>query len=228
MFESIYKSAWHNPVFFVLANAIVLSALALSWRRRPPFVRAWALVFAIEIMLDATLTGEASPIARRPGLMQAAAISFVILGDWRWYLAVDRYARGAAPPRSSAKLLAESFAWSMLVPLASTGWIRLWPTVFRDSRRIFLSYEIAMLLLSVTWGSARLRRARHEAGPAIARWMRALIVFEVCTYALWVVADLVILSGRDAGYLVRLVPNTMYYAAFVPFVVWSAPREATA
>ena len=39
-------------------------------------------------------------------------------------------------------------------------------------------------------------------------------------YGLWAAADVLILSGVDAGWPVRLVPNQLYYGFFVPFVWW--------
>jgi hypothetical protein len=41
-----------------------------------------------------------------------------------------------------------------------------------------------------------------------------------------VLADAFILASHaDVGYLVRLVPNVLYYALFVPFAYLSAPAE---
>ena len=32
----------------------------------------------------------------------------------------------------------------------------------------------------------------------------------------------------DIGFLVRIVPNVLYYAVFIPFALATAPREASA
>jgi hypothetical protein len=50
--------------------------------------------------------------------------------------------------------------------------------------------------------------------------------FEIVQYALWALADVLILSGMSWGFLLRIVPNSLYYAFFLPFVWWTAPREA--
>jgi hypothetical protein len=39
-------------------------------------------------------------------------------------------------------------------------------------------------------------------------------------YALWAAADVLILAGVDAGWLLRCVPNQLYYGFTVPFVWW--------
>jgi hypothetical protein len=38
----------------------------------------------------------------------------------------------------------------------------------------------------------------------------------------------VILAGWDFGFALRILPNVLYYAFFVPFVFATAPREARA
>ena len=60
------------------------------------------------------------------------------------------------------------------------------------------------------------------------RFVRDLTHFEMAQYVAWASADVVILSGVDVGYGMRLVPNLMYYAAFVPFLWWRRPPEAQA
>jgi hypothetical protein len=38
-------------------------------------------------------------------------------------------------------------------------------------------------------------------------------------YALWALADVLILVGRlDAGWGLRVIPNQLYYALYLPFV----------
>lgn len=66
---------------------------------------------------------------------------------------------------------------------------------------------------------ARLR----EATPEVRRWALALTGFVLGQYALWVAADLLILAGADLGFGLRLLPNALYYAAFLPFVYAAAP-----
>ena len=40
-------------------------------------------------------------------------------------------------------------------------------------------------------------------------------------YALWATADLLILgTGRDVAWALRIVPNQLYYAWYLPFVYW--------
>jgi hypothetical protein len=63
------------------------------------------------------------------------------------------------------------------------------------------------------------RRLRACGEPA-RRAVFALTGYEIVQYALWATADVVILWAKsDAGFAIRLVPNLMYYAFFVPFAL---------
>ena len=87
--KAVYESPWHNPFLSWVAGAVFLIVLA----RRLPFFHAFALLFTVEIMADALLTGGWSPLG--PGASTAASVSavaFVVLGDWRYFLLLERYA----------------------------------------------------------------------------------------------------------------------------------------
>jgi hypothetical protein len=45
-------------------------------------------------------------------------------------------------------------------------------------------------------------------------------------YGLWALSDtLWITTSLDAAWLLRMVPNQLYYAFFVPFVWWACSRR---
>ena len=219
--KAVYESPWHNPFLSWVAGAVFLVVLA----RRLPFFHAFALLFTAEIMADALLTGGWSPLG--PGAATAASVSavaFVVLGDWRYFLLLERYAWRvpARLPVGLASLLA-----SLVVPLASMGLVRFGPASWQGSSRVlFLVYELLFALLAAglrvrlrAWGWPRL-------DPTLRPWLVALTNFELVQYAGWAAADVLLLLGYDDfGYALRLVPNVMYYALFIPFAWWRAPRE---
>jgi hypothetical protein len=245
MFRAIYDSPWHNPALFFLVAAAVLVVVA----RRLAFLSAWLVLFAVEIALDAYLTGGWSPLLQRhAALIGLVAVPFVILGDMRFFLLVARY--GAAGPRAApgaspgARAYAAAVAWSFLVPVTAFGTSKVLPRYFAGEiggRRLFLLYETLFIAVALAWRFAILPRwlardrAPTGAGAAlprvtdgVRRWLLAVASFELGMYAAWALADVIILAGADVGFGVRLVPNVMYYAAFLPFVYWTAPREVRA
>ncbi len=222
--KAVYESHWHNPILFLVAGVAFLVVLA----RQLPFFRAFALLFTVEIMADALLTGGWSPLG--PGHATAAsafAVVFVVLGDWRYFLLLERHA-WRVPARLPLGLA--SLLTSLVVPLASMAIVRLGPPSWQaSSRTLFLAYE---LLFAVLAGFLRLRLrawAWPRLDPALRPWVVALTDFELVQYAGWALADVLLLFGFEgAGYALRLVPNIMYYALFVPFAWWAAPREVRA
>ncbi len=74
------------------------------------------------------------------------------------------------------------------------------------------------------WRFAVLPR-RADVGNERARWGNDVMAFVAVQYALWAAADLLILSGEARGFALRLVPNVMYYGAFVGYVFVRAPRS---
>jgi mono/diheme cytochrome c family protein len=234
MFRAIYDSAWHHPILFWLAGAPVLVWLArAAGRAAPPGERwlAWAaLVFQIEILLDAWLTaGTLNPVAGS-ALGGVLAIAFVVLGDLRFFLLLERFARPGVPLGS---VLGVAAALSLVVPVASLPARSLWPG---NVRALFLSYELAFAAFACAmrwwWLPRRVRGWEGRAGPApsaaVVGWLERLCLFEIVQYVAWASADIVLLLGGEVGFLLRLVPNVLYYVAFVPFAWLTAPAELRA
>ena len=142
----------------------------------------------------------------------------MILGDLRYFVLLERFGRRAP---GTAWLL-KAGAWSLLVPAASFAVAN---SLFPDNKRVlFLIYEAMFATLAIAIRFVLLPR-RHASDDNM-RWMQKLTGFEIVQYALWASADVVILSGHDVGFLVRLVPNALYYVAFVPFAYFTSPWRA--
>src|SRR5262245_12239513 len=114
--EQIYGSAWHHPGVAWLAN---VALLALGLRGTRGEMRLFLVAAAITAMLDAWLTGALSPVTD-PGWAQAFGIAFVIAGDWRYFLVMERR---AFPAQHWARALGVSLALAFAVPLLQTALI---------------------------------------------------------------------------------------------------------
>jgi hypothetical protein len=111
---------------------------------------------------------------------------------------------------------------SAMLPLAA--WIIATKAIGAgEGRVLFLVHEAMFGMLAL--GLWLATRARRDLAEAQRRWLTKLCAFELMQYALWAVADIAILIGADAGYLLRVVPNIMYYVAFVPFAWLTAPTQ---
>ena len=181
---------------------------------RSRFLHAYALGFTLETMLDLVATG---PFARVLGLdgalLTAWIFVFVWLGDFRVLWLV--FAESDAGPRDRRAAARRAAAWTCLVPVA-TGllyapvWLGL---VEAPGQVLWLVYETLFAALAL-W-----LRARAES-PAI----RAILLYAFAYYALWAAADVLILAGVDAAWLLRAVPNQLYYSFYVPFAWWRCGR----
>jgi hypothetical protein len=223
MFQAIYESPWHAPAFYWLVALAFLFAVA----RRLPWLTAYLVIFTFEIAADALATGGWSPlILTQSRWLTPIAITFVILGDLRFFALVERFAR-PRDARLGVRGWAAVIGWSFLVPVSAEIARRVLPaSLLVEPRTTFLTYELLFLSLALVLRFVVLPRRLAGADEPVRRWLLGVASFEIVQYALWALADVLILAGMSWGFLLRIVPNSLYYAFFLPFVWWTAPREA--
>lgn len=208
-------------------------------RGRPPggvlpgaagFVDGYAIVFAVETVLDAVVTG---PVERWLGITGGPAtailIGFVLLGDFRVYLLLFGLIAVAAG-RGWTAGVREAAAWTVVVPLAA--WLlntALHAAVAgANANSIWLIYETLFASVALAL-RARVVPARvPTAPPALRAFLDAALLYVAGYYLLWALADVLIqFGGLDAGWLLRVLPNQLYYALWVPLVFFAffAPRR---
>jgi len=175
------------PALTWAATPIVLS-LAL---RRRGFFRVWGLLASAAIALDAWLDLDLSPLPAR--FATPVAIAFVILGDFRYFVALTPDRPGRALGRS------------LVVPVATQLVRFLLPALVTTPRLTFLVYEVSMLV----WLLVLSPRERPR-----------LTAFVAAQYALWAAIDVLVLAAGPSPWLaLRLVPDVLYYVLFVPYVL---------
>lgn len=200
-FEAFYGSAWQHP-----GLAWVLCAVALGFvvRVKDAALRRVLLLFTATTALDAWLTGALSVLPSGSLLARNVSIAFVIWGDVRVWVLVEKF-RGDA---SWTKAWLRGIALAFIVPVVQAVAIRAFPDVFAEERRIYLVYEAAFELLGCVLLLSQYPRT----------WVAtSLLGFFVVQYALWVASDVLILSGQSWAFGLRLIPNAMYYGLFLVF-----------
>jgi hypothetical protein len=208
------------PVPLLLLAWLVLTGGRAATTRDARFVRAYATFFAVETVLDSLVTG---PLTKLLGLSGTTAglvvlVFFVLLGDFRVLYLLQRL---AFPERTRDRLLAESAAWTLIAPLAVLSIRELLAALAGElgDNAIWLIYELCFLVLALVLRQVLL--PRWVAGPGRARrlaYLRSVATYVAVYYALWATADVLIqLLGLDVGWALRVVPNQLYYAFFVPF-----------
>jgi hypothetical protein len=215
--QSAY-ALWPVPLLF-LAWLRVRGGFPAT-TRDAAFVRAYATFFAIETVADSLATG---PLTKLLGLADTSVglvvlIVFVLLGDFRVLFLLQRL---AFPQRARERLLAESAAWTLIVPLAALSIRATLETLFGalGDSAIWLIYELCFLALALVLRQVVLPRWVAEPGRARRlAYLRSVATYAAVYYALWATADVLIqVLGLDLGWALRVIPNQLYYAFFVPF-----------
>jgi hypothetical protein len=226
--------AWYQgdlQGFYFLLIAPLAFIVYRSWRGRDEhlapdmdatrLVSGLTLIFTGVAILDLVATG---PLTRMLGWKDDLAgtltqFSFVWLGDFRVFLLIFAV---AAPGKPMPTHLAHAAGWTLIVPIVTglaytlMGW--LWPEM--PGQTLWILYESGFLLISLY-----LALGWIQGDNAIASYLRGIAAYSATYYALWLLADLLIVAGElDAGWALRALPNQLYYAFWAPFAFFSYRR----
>lgn len=222
--QSVYSLIAAPAAFLVYACTRGRERATRSADPQARFVWIWSVAFSIETILDPVATG---PLARGLGLSdavrEAVMLAFVLLGDWRVLLPV--FALATAPGRRASGI-ARSAALTLVVPAfayATDQLLRVpWPAL--PGQVLWLVYELAFLALALALRA--LAVPRLGAAPRASRALRGLLAYAAGYYALWALADTILLAGVDVGWGLRILPNQLYYALCVPWFYFAYFRRA--
>jgi hypothetical protein len=226
LFQSIYESPWAATALLAAVN---LGGLAL-WLRRRSFLFAYLVVFTLIALADALQSGAWSPLqVLAPPAKDRVAFFFVLAGDFRYFLLVERFASsssiGAKAP-TPWRAWVTAMALTAVVPLLVGGLTKAWPARF-TGRWQYLAWEALFVVFALALRAAVLPRRLARASAEVRSWLLATTTFQIVQYALWATADVGILAGIDAGFALRIVPNILYYGVFLWFVALRAPAEVS-
>ena len=219
-FEAFYNGPVHHPG--QLWAAIAAATLYAATRRRlDPGLRGYCLGLGILSALDAWLTAS-SPYGIGPlrgAAASAVPLFFVLAGDFRYLL----LALGGTPDgrlSASPGTLARAAALTLVVPIGSQLLVMALPGESAGARTLYFVYELAFLVLAAGL-------ARYHPNVRGSPWLRDLSRFVMLYYGLWASADAILLaSGSDLGFALRLIPNLLYYGGLIAAIAWLAPRDA--
>ncbi len=228
--QTFYKSDLQSVVAVIVVPVLFLLWLA---RARPtprpgaepdaaPFVRRYALVFAVLTIVDPLCTG---PLVRglglEGGLATAVMLFFVLLGDFRVFFLLFALREGPTPLAPVAWCAAR---WTLAVPAFAWPTWRVLAVLAPElpDQTLWLLYELSFAALALLLRHGLVSDVRLQAKPALRAFLRAALAYVAVYYALWALSDVLILAGGlDAGWALRTIPNQLYYAFWVPFVYFA-------
>ncbi len=223
-FEQFYGSPAQQPILLWCAAAVGLAVVA--WHRHTSrSTRAFCMLFGLVPLLDAWLTADRvmGVGSLGPTAGTVVATVFVIVGDLRVFLFLT-----AATPRGElewgAGKIARAALLSLVVPGVTAACKTLWPQRFARAQATFLFYEVAFVVLMLALCALGVRAG---VGATRFAWGRRVVLYVLTYYGLWALADVVILFlGADLGYLLRVVPNVLYYGGLLATVSLSSPAAS--
>jgi hypothetical protein len=237
VFADFYKSdlqaayaLWPAPAFFLLYWLLSrpLGRPGVE-PRATSFLNVYAPLFAIETLIDPFATG---PLLRwlrvEAPTTTYTMLAFVLLGDFRVYLLIFFV---LAPERGVGGAVVQAGLWTLVVPVFAWTANALLESRFGTlpPQTIWIVYELGFvavaLFLEMRLLPSRLGLRRFE----VHQYLRALLRYAELYYGLWATADLLILwHGLEWGWVLRVIPNQLYYAFWVPFAYLSffSPRYA--
>ena len=220
VFETFYNGPIQHPGFLWVAAGLALG-LCLSRHGLHPSIRGYCALLGLLSILDAWLTS--APIfglgALPPSLSSIVPLFFVLAGDFRYLLVVGA---GTADGRLQLcrRSVLSALALTLIVPLLTQIVLRALPETMSGARVMFLIYELSFT--GLTLALLRWHPSARSRG-----WIRSLSWFVVLYYGLWATADLLILgAGSDLGYLLRMLPNLLYYGGLIAVIGLFAPRAS--
>ncbi len=241
MGDFLWRDAYYSDLQS-LYGLLVVPIVFLVWRFTAPadgersafpaaarFVSGMTLFFAFETMVDPIATGPLLETELLRGTLAATLIpfTFVLLGDFR----VLMLAIGVARPERGFR---PNFAWalgtSLVVPAiagCSFGLARwFWPDI--HGQVLWMIYEFGFFALALFLARVWVPRTTGQDSD-LADFLRSIFAYSAVYYALWWLADVVIVVAElDLGWAIRMVPNQLYYAFWVPFVYWRFFRVPSA
>lgn len=226
----IYQSNWQSvwALLPVTAAFLAYRALrALGGRGRPSqsirpeaarFLDLYAIAFGITIFLDPLATG---PFTRAAGIEDstagsALAFAFVYLGDLRVFVLLFGLAQLDSPGRA----LLRAAAYALVVPIAAG---LIFQAIHQadpelNGSWLWVIYELLFLAWILWFRQRWIERHISAEQQETRRYLRAVCLFVASYYALWPLSDLLVLLGSvDAGWALRMIPNQLYYAFFLPW-----------
>lgn len=212
--ETFYHGPYQHPLL-LWACAGAAGAYALTRRDLAPSLRRYCRALLGLSLLDAWLTADTvQGLGPLPAALAGAVpLFFVLAGDFRYWLLLACARPGGSVALEARPALAAA-AVTLVVPLFSRAAMAALGEPPGGARVLFLVYELAfaaLVLAQLRWNPAR--------APG---WTRPVSRCVLLYYALWAGADALLLaSGWDAGFALRVVPNALYYGGLIAVIGWA-------
>jgi hypothetical protein len=230
--QAFYKGDLQGVYSLLVVPALFLVFWAVRghWRARPDegrdsrFLRVYLLLFAVETLIDPLATG---PLLRHldlgGGFATAVGLLFVLLGDFRVFWLVFALSESERGPGAAGL---RALAFTPIVAVSAFALQSALGAAFGElpAQVLWLSHEVLFVGMALYLRNVVVTRA-HGQTLARVRGLRRAAGYVALYYGLWATSDVLILFGVDLGWLLRAVPNQLYYAFWIPWVYGVLGRD---
>lgn len=215
---NIDQNVWLKVYPAIAANAALLIYALL----RRPGLKTYLIIFSLTTLADILVAGKILPLGDER-LRTVLEYIFVLVGDLRYILLLAFLLYGQKTLtelrtfRLSGEVLRPTLIFTLFPTLLVSAINFAKPGLLLLPRHKFLAYELIFFTLTLLWIYIVLPQKNipgKEAG-----FLRRVSVPVLIFYGLWSVSDILILSGIEAGYALRIVPNLTYYCGFLWWLV---------
>ena len=219
-FEAFYASPTQHP-FLLWAAAGAALIYCATRTNLDATVRRYCFALVVLSGLDAWMSSaHIYGIGALEGMAASVVpLFFVLAGDTRFLIVAVAGSPGGKL-EINGRVAALAAGLTVLVPVTTQVILRSLPESMNHARMMFFIYEVLFVLLTLT-----LLRV-HE-NVRTNPWVQRVAHFVVIYYGLWATADLIILTtGADIGFAVRVLPNVLYYGGLIAVMAWSAEKAS--
>ena len=221
-FEAFYDSPIQHPFLLWMAAAAALWFVTTRQDLHPS-VRGYCGALGVLSLLDAWLSSaHIYAIGSLEGILASVVpLFFVLAGDTR-FLLLAVSATGDGRLVFTRRGSAQALGLTLIVPISTQLILGLLPDSLDTPRVMFFIYEV--LFVALTVGLLRFHPNVRDT-----RWVSRVSHFVIVYYSLWATADLIILTTgayvADLGFLLRVLPNALYYGGLIAAMAKYAPAE---
>lgn len=215
---NIDQNVWLKVYPTIAANVALFVYVLL----RRPALKTYLIIFSLTTLADILVAGKIVPLGDER-LRTPLEYIFVLVGDLRYILllAFLLYGQKTLTELKAFRLTGDVLRPTLIFTLFPTLLVSAInfarPGLLLFPRQKFLAYELIFFTLTLLWIYVVLPQKNipeKEAG-FLRRASLPVFVF----YGLWSLSDILILSGIEAGYALRIVPNLTYYCGFLWWLV---------
>jgi len=225
--QAFYAGDLQQVYALVVVPALLLVIVLVAGSSRDAafadarFLRLYIVTFCVETIVDPIATG---PITHALGLGETAStgvmLAFVLIGDFRVFLLVSYLTRSERSLRTAAL---EAGLWTLVVPVFTGISLASLKFVVPElpEQVMWLTYELAFVVVVLVLRRRVVPIRLTDENGDLARRLQAVVGYVGCYYALWATSDaLTLFGGLDVSWLLRIVPNQLYYGFYLPWVAF--------